>query len=371
VRAAGRDAARSVVERARSLGSARGRNQRGNREGALRRREPREVRVIAVLVRGYLAGALLVAALLWTLGDQWWPATVLLFSGRWIFLLPVALLVPAALMVGRPRLLGPVALGALVVLGPVMGFRTGWRRLLPGSGASVPIRVVTFNADGGGAVAPRLSLLLAEWRADVVALQECGPALQSAVRVQAGWYHHEVDQLCVLSRFPLGSAAVMDRSALAALHAESDIGGAGYVVRYVVDAPAGRFGFVNLHLETPRKGFEALMRGDVGEMKANTRLRDLESDLARRWVDGALAPTVIAGDFNTPVESRIFARHWGDLADAFSHAGRGLGMTKYNGWIRVRIDHVLTGAGWHAVRATVGADAGSDHRPLIVELERR
>ncbi|MGI8547233.1 MAG: endonuclease/exonuclease/phosphatase family protein, partial [Gemmatimonadaceae bacterium] len=53
---------------------------------------------------------------------------------------------------------------------------------------------------------------------------------------------------------------------------------------------------------------------------------------------------------------------------AFSHTGFGLGMTKYNGWIRVRIDHVLSGNAWHADRTTVGPDLGSDHRPVIVDL---
>lgn len=77
---------------------------------------------------------------------------------------------------------------------------------------------------------------------------------------------------------------------------------------------------------------------------------------------------IVAGDFNTPVESRIFQQHWGDITDAFSYAGSGFGMTKYNGWIRARIDHVLTGDGITPERAVVGQDLGSDHRPLIVDL---
>jgi vancomycin resistance protein VanJ len=205
----------------------------------------------------------------------------------------------------------------------------------------------------------------------VVALQECGTTLAAVVRAQPGWHSHVAGPLCVMSRYAITDSAVMDRSALAAIREAGEIGGAGYVARYVVRAPWGPFGFVDLHLETPRKGFEALMQGDVGMMEANTELRGLESDLARRWTDGALPPAVIAGDFNTPVESRIFAGHWGDRVDAFSRVGTGFGYTKYNGWIRVRIDHVLTGDGWRPVRATVGDEAGSDHRPLIVDLERR
>jgi len=56
------------------------------------------------------------------------------------------------------------------------------------------------------------------------------------------------------------------------------------------------------------------------------------------------------------------------LTDAFSRAGFGLGATRLNGWIRVRIDHVLTGPGWYADSVKLGPDLGSDHLPLIVDL---
>ena len=67
-------------------------------------------------------------------------------------------------------------------------------------------------------------------------------------------------------------------------------------------------------------------------------------------------------------ESHIFQSHWGDLTDAFSRAGVGLGMSKYNGWIRVRIDHVLVNDDWHVSRAFVGDDLASDHRPVVADL---
>jgi endonuclease/exonuclease/phosphatase (EEP) superfamily protein YafD len=43
-------------------------------------------------------------------------------------------------------------------------------------------------------------------------------------------------------------------------------------------------------------------------------------------------------------------------------------MTKYNGWIRVRIDHVLTDASVAVLGAFVAGDEGSDHRPLVVDV---
>jgi endonuclease/exonuclease/phosphatase (EEP) superfamily protein YafD len=329
-------------------------------------------RVAGALAWAYLGAACLLALVLWAWGDAWWPATVLLFSGRWVFLLPLALLVPAALLVRRAPLLVPLLVGGAVVLGPVMGFRTGWRRLLP-TPAGTHFRVVTLNADGGELVVPRLDFLLDEWKADVVVFQECGPALAAAAKQEEGWHEHDEGELCLLSRHPIRDARAMDRSALERVkEGTSGIGGAGYVVRYAIETPRGTIGVTNLHLETPRKGLEGLLGGlqwfDPARLRQNTLLRDVESDLARRWVNGGARPLLVAGDFNAPVESRIFRRHWGGLADAFSLVGSGLGMTKYNGWIRARIDHVLTGAGWHPDRVTIGPDVGSDHRPLIVDL---
>jgi endonuclease/exonuclease/phosphatase (EEP) superfamily protein YafD len=327
-------------------------------------------RVLTVLAWSYLVAIAAVALVMWGLGDQWWPATILVFMGRWVFLLPLAVLAPAAMAL-RPRLLLPLALGAVVALGPVMGGRVGWARpFAPSTG--MPLRVVTLNADVGQLVAREFPRLIQQWAPDVVLLQECGEELASATERMPGWQWHHEGGLCMLTRFPIVAAEVMDRSALARVRQDqSGIGGAGYVVRYTLRTPGGMVNVTNLHLETPRKGFEGLMAGNVEQLRLNTTLRDVESTLARRWVDAARGPTIVAGDFNTPVESRIFQEHWGDLADAFSRTGIGLGMTKYNGWIRIRIDHVLTNDALRPVRARVWTDVGSDHRPLIADLMLR
>jgi vancomycin resistance protein VanJ len=329
-------------------------------------------RPLAFLTWAYVASVCAIAVVLWTLGDRWWVATVLLFFGRWVFLLPLVLLLPAAVLFSR-RLVGLLVLAGLVVLGPIMGVRTGWRAWLP-TPDGLQFRVVSFNADGGELLARDLPNVLAAWRPDVVALQECGPYLVPAVRAVTGWHHHDANGLCLLSRFPIRDSSVMDRRALETVrNSGEDIGGSGAVVRYAIETPYGMIQLTNLHLETPRKGFDGLAAFDLGRLRSNTELRDIESHLARGWVDQGVAkepvPVLVAGDFNTPVESRIFQEHWGgDLHDAFSRAGHGLGMTKYNGWIRVRIDHVLLGRWWSARRAVIGDDLGSDHRPLIVDL---
>ena len=241
-------------------------------------------RAAAFACWAYLAAVILVAVLMWGWGDSAVPGTVLLFMGRWVFLLPLVALVPAALWLRRDLLL-PLALAALVVVGPVMGFRAGWRRLLPAPDCA-PIRVLTYNAGGGAVLAQVLPEFLSRWQPHVVALQECGDALAAAVRLSTGWHQHVGRDLCFLSRFPIRDASVMDRSALDRVKQseEKEIGGAGYVVRFLLDGPRGPIRVGNLHLETPRKGFEGLMELDIRRLRLNTELRDVESHLARGGV---------------------------------------------------------------------------------------
>jgi endonuclease/exonuclease/phosphatase (EEP) superfamily protein YafD len=328
-------------------------------------------RISGWLVWAYLAAVCLIAITMWGLGDVTVVGTVLLFMGRWVFLLPLALLVPAALLMDR-RMLAPLAIAGLVALGPIMGARTGWRRLLPAA-EGTHLRVVTFNAESGRLLIQRLPEMVTGWKADVLAFQECGDDFASILARVPAWHLHASRSLCVLSRFPIRDAAVMDRSSLDVVKQSGNnlIGGAGYVVRLTLDGPTGPLRVTNLHLETPRKGLEGFMAGDLRRLRSNTTIREVESRLARRWADSGSGPAIVLGDFNTPVESRIFQRHWGDLDDAFSVAGTGLGMTKYNGWIRARIDHVLVGPEWRVDRVTMGPAMGSDHRPLIVDLTLR
>lgn len=315
---------------------------------------------------GYLAAAMLVAVGLRALGERWWPATVYLFGPRWVILLPLALLVPAAALL-RPKLLLPLLAALVVVLFPVMGLRTGWRAMLPGEAAGSPLRMVTLNAGGETWAAERLISRMEEWDAHVAAVQECTPPVAEALGRAAGWEWRRDGDLCLLSRHPVLSAETMDRSHFEPVR-EAGIGGTGAAVRYRLDVGGRPVRLVNVHLETPRRGLEGLFRNETGRVGANSVSREIESRQVARWAAEGEGPLVVAGDFNLPVESAIYRESWGGLANAFSRAGRGFGHTRYNGWIRVRIDHVLAGPGWRVERAWVGPDVGSDHRPVVADL---
>jgi vancomycin resistance protein VanJ len=319
-----------------------------------------------------LAYALLVAAALvvvWGMGDRWWLGTVALFGPRWLILLPLAALIPAAAVL-RPRAMLPLGAAAMVALGPVMGFRIGWQGWLAGGGAS--LAVATFNADNDVAAAARLADLLERHDVAFAGIQECSPHTASILEMNGTWRVLREGSLCLATRYP---AEIVDRFRVGAFERVRDagIGGTSEAVRFRVHLPRGAVDVVNLHLETPRKGLEGLLlASDVDGVEANRMMREIESRRAFEWVAaGGIDSLIVLGDFNMPVESPIYRADWGAFDNAFSRAGWGRGTTKDNGWFSVRIDHVLTGRHWRARRARVGPDLGSDHWPVLVELRAR
>jgi endonuclease/exonuclease/phosphatase family metal-dependent hydrolase len=210
--------------------------------------------------------------------------------------------------------------------------------------------------------------MIEETRADVIGFQECGSALASAVRAlpEIAWSTSVQDGLCLVSRYPIIASRQLDRENIRAA------GGAGVVIAYTIDLGGREVHLTNLHLDTPREGLSPVREGNIsegfGKLQSKSLVRDIESRQARAWVDADDGAIVVLGDFNLPAESAIYRLHWGDMLNAFSYSGSGFGFTRYAGWIRARIDHILVGDGIHIVRAFVGPDFGSDHRPMIADL---
>ncbi|MFO8173601.1 MAG: endonuclease/exonuclease/phosphatase family protein [Gemmatimonadota bacterium] len=306
--------------------------------------------------------------MLWGTSDLWWPGTILLFGPRWVLLLPLSMLMPLALL--RDRAMLPIlVLAGVVVLGPVMGFRTGWRSLLPVEGRDGDLRVASFNARGGMELTRTPSALLAEWDTDIAAFQECAPGFGTGLRESSGWHVDIRSGVCFASRFAITDVQVMEREAL------ESAGGSGVAVTYALDVDGSPLHVTNVHLETPRAGFELVragrLRRGIPLIGQKSFLRGIELRRVRVWAEGFHGPHIVLGDFNTPPESRAYRREWADWRNAFSRAGRGLGGTRLNGWIQVRIDHILVNRDLKVLEAWTGKDVGSDHLPVVARLRFR
>jgi endonuclease/exonuclease/phosphatase (EEP) superfamily protein YafD len=274
-------------------------------------------------------------------------------------------LVPLAVMRDRP-LLVPLSLTALLMLGPVMGLRTGWRALFVLPDAEHDIRIATLNTEALGSLDRTVTEMLLGWDLDVLAVQECGRAVTGAFQFLTDWHTDRTGSLCLISRWPIVETRHMEGGALA------EVGGGADVMTYRLEREPTPLYVTNLHLATPRAGLQSIRAGRLQEgiprLDEDMTLRSIEHPRASRWVDEQPQPHIVVGDFNAPPESTTYREAWSGWTNAFSRAGRGFGFTRMNGWIQARIDHILVDDHWAVVRAWTGPDVGSDHKPLLAEL---
>ncbi|MFO7548156.1 MAG: endonuclease/exonuclease/phosphatase family protein [Acidimicrobiia bacterium] len=99
--------------------------------------------------------------------------------------------------------------------------------------------------------------------------------------------------------------------------------------------------------------------------------RDAQIRFAAEWAVSQEVPAIVAGDMNATQWSHAFGRlaSIGGLRDS----SRGFGPqpsfpTSLPRLLRVPIDHLVHSDEWVVVDRRLGADLGSDHLPLIVDL---
>jgi vancomycin resistance protein VanJ len=316
----------------------------------------------------YLAAVLAVWLLLRLGGDRFWLATVMLFGARWVYGLPLLVLVPAAAF-RRRRLLAPLTISAIVVVWPIAGLCLSWGRFSAPAGPVV--RVLTCNVKGQSADNEVLDALIDAAKPDIVALQGCWGEVR--VRWPAGWHVERDEEFVIASRYPLvhdGTNHPWNRPEPSS-HLD--------VLHYTVQTPARDIDFCSVHLLSPHEGIMAvidrqtvLRPSESPVLAAEIQRRSRESEDAAGWAGRLSASPILAGDFNMPPDSCIYRRDWAGYRNAFSGAGLGFGYTEWRtvrgfSW-GIRIDHILTGPDWRCRRCWVGPDIGSDHLPLLAEL---
>jgi len=321
-------------------------------------------RALTVVVLLYAAGVLLLWGWMRLQGDEHWLATLVLFGPRWLCALPLLVLVPLAGWAHR-RLLAVLALVGCWIVGPLMGFELH----LPASSTGLDqVRVMTCNVDQDVFDPQRLADAIAAEQPDIVALQEVCPG--TPFIWPASWSVAQRDEFVVASRYPVTREEAVRRPGKLSETA----------VRFVVRMPDRQVQIFNVHQETPRWGIEAVLNSRTGldwskapEMEALVRYRDQESRTTSQWVARFGGNQIVLGDFNTPADSVIFRRWWSPWTNCFSRTGNGLGFSKNSekhGWsYGSRIDHVLCNDDWRPVGCWVGPDIGSDHLPVVADLQ--
>jgi endonuclease/exonuclease/phosphatase family metal-dependent hydrolase len=132
---------------------------------------------------------------------------------------------------------------------------------------------------------------------------------------------------------------------------------------------------------TALRGFVAvhLRHGPVALTAVSTHLglapreREEHARELTDWMAGRHGPLVVGGDLNEGPDEPAARWLGGRLYDCFTVAGEGDGNSFPARLPTARIDYVFVGQGIRVVRCRVeGSEAaarGSDHRPVVAELE--
>ena len=320
----------------------------------------------------YVLVVVLVYLVLHWAGDEWWAASLLLFGPRWLGLLPLLVLVPMAVVLRR-RLLIPLAGVSVLFVFGVLGFcmPLRWRAFAVDSEKTVSL--LTCNVQGGECRWDQVWQLIQQESPDIVALQEFGA--DEELLLPDDWHSVREKGLLIASPHPISEVQVCYRHEppakwppLMALYA-------------VIDIPERRTCVCNIHLTSPHHGLtEVLDRHTIvsldrtGTLTQLNEIRRQESETTSAWLRKLPQVDILMGDFNLPVESRIYRQSWSSYRNVFSEIGFGVGYTRWvtlhNFQYGVRIDHILTGENWAPVRCSIGRDIGSDHMPIVAEVSR-
>ena len=191
-------------------------------------------------------------------GDRWWAATLLLFSPRWIWAVPLPFLALAPLLWRRWKLFLPLVISGVTMLFGVMEFRIPWRQMIPHESIKQTLRLVTCNLHNTESDLNILNAFVTETNPDIILLQDYTWQREPQIVQHGGWYRHPYEGMYVASRYPFGkfedllpldsSAVAYERFGLLRGHAHC----------YVVDAPGGPFHLVNLHLASAHRSLAVL-----------------------------------------------------------------------------------------------------------------
>lgn len=147
----------------------------------------------------------------------------------------------------------------------------------------------------------------------------------------SGWHVRRAGELLVASVYPIERVEVSHcRWPPPKLPSKGDVN----AIYCILATPDTNVGFCAVHLDTPRRGLEAVLdRRKVLDLAqvwyANTRIhyRRRESEDLARWLGGSTEPKIVASDWNMPTDSRIYREFWVGYANAFGRAGFGYGHT--------------------------------------------
>jgi endonuclease/exonuclease/phosphatase (EEP) superfamily protein YafD len=286
-------------------------------------------------------------------GTRAWPFD--LFANFRVQYMGLFALCVVALTIARWRKTAIVALIGVAyttaTMGPYFQERAPEESAL-GKQSAARFRLATFNTWFRNEDLRRFARYLQASDADVIVLQEVDVTrLEELAQLMPAYRYRTTTPdvrrvLAIFSRWPIEAEHLHLRNGITRM------------TRVNVEWQGSRIAVFGAHLRWP-----------LGEKKAWARAAELKMLAARARAESG--PVIVAGDFNLTPWSGYFDRFVAESALSDCAIGQGLLPT----WptqvlpVRIRIDHCFVSAHWRVQRVSLGPNLGSDHLPMIADLE--
>jgi endonuclease/exonuclease/phosphatase (EEP) superfamily protein YafD len=247
--------------------------------------------------------------------------------------------------------------GFLAVLYPLLALPPA-----PASTAGIRLRVLTANLYIDNRNPQEFLALLNRTQPDIVVTQETRPRFARAIR-NSGLLPFEssgdllaMDDKMVFSRYPIRSQTAIEEA----------VGSAGrprHPMRLVIDLPTGPVVLYAVHPDTPRDRDRWQRRNHYLDVLAKSIVAEPEG-----------TSIIVAGDWNTPAHSAFFTRFFDQTGLRFARPGWYLPATRFTlrlrpyAYVGSAIDHVAVSSNLGITDWQRGADFGSNHLPIIVDI---
>jgi endonuclease/exonuclease/phosphatase family metal-dependent hydrolase len=326
---------------------------------------------------GYIVGLLSLFASMEWIGERNWILSILIYLPVHLWLLPLAVLIPASLHFRSWR-----CLGLLVCVIPAALFFAPYHWAGQPAPPDGSLTFLTNNIANNNhqSVQP----FIRQQNPDIIALQEAPGQKWRYSKAFPGRFVAGCNQFLLISKYPVISAIAVENA---------DWLGRPVAARFELDINGKFLVVYNIHMPTPRPDFAklwgfGLFRETLGVARNRRRSdgrsyresMDARIELAEslvRQISAEKLPFVLMGDFNMPDHGyihQLFASHF---TDAFAKSGRGWGWTfpgfgshdfgMLGPWLR--IDYVFAGPGWNPVYCKTEPGRRSKHRAVVACLE--
>lgn len=305
-----------------------------------------------------------------------WLALLVGYAGRWAWPLDLfshfrvqyavvlALACMTLMLLRRPRIAAVALAGFVFAMAPVITY-TGWHSQLaqaaPGKfPGELPgeFRFVTFNVFYRNQNLAGIASYLQRVDADVVALQELGPAQASQLAALLPSYPHVLTQTQNSPAQDRYGAVIFSRWPITAGETIELVPHGARVAKAVIDWRGRPLTLIGVHLHWP-----------MGS--GNVRLRNGELQKLAQLARSIHGPLLIGGDFNITPWSPNFRNAVTESGLQDCAQGQGLIATwpTFFAPASIRIDHCLASEDWRVVGVRTGPSLGSDHYPTVNDFE--